>query len=149
MDSEQHGFQPIDNKENETETGEKEHPINDEQEEHLRTKLESVSNPEKQVSVVDYIKNHIESDLSSQPQMKYEVAKVLDKLLKLSKSGDKDYILQPLIMIDKLEKDLRIKDLFSRTPIDLHETKKAAVNFEQLNDNDRKEIEKYIQGLFE
>lgn len=125
--------------------------ITDEQYEHLHKEMEVelAADPEAKGSVVDYIKSHIEADLSFQPQIKREVAKVLDALLKLSKGGDKDFILQPVILLHQLENDPRIKELTGRGFVFLHESKKAAMNFPQLNDEQRKEVEEYIQGMIE
>jgi len=125
--------------------------ITDEQYKHLHKEMEVelVADPEAKGSVVDYIKSHIESDLSFQPQIRREVAKVLEALLKSSKNAGKDFIQQPVVLFAQLEKDPRIVGLVGRGFVSLHESKKAGMNFPELNDEQRKEIEEYIQGMIE
>lgn len=125
--------------------------ITDQQYEHLHKEMEVelVADPEAKGSVVDYIKDHIESDLSFQPQIRREVAKVLETLLKLSKTADKDFFVQPVVLFARLEENPRIVGLVERGFISLLECKKAAMNFEKLDDKQRKEIEEYIEGMIE
>ena len=123
--------------------------IADRQWEHFHKEMElELTAREKEDGIVGYIKDHIESDLSFQPEIRQDVAKTLLALLKLSRDRDeKEYIIDSTVLLARLEQvaGLKTKRGFASTM----ESIKAAANFGRLNDGQRTEIEKYIQDQIE
>ena len=103
------------------------------------------------METVEYIKDHINTDLQLCPEAQQQVAKTLLALLKIRKS--ENFMMQSVLNVSELEKDLRNKLVSTSSDsfkfVSLHETKKAAFNLEKLDDEEVEEIKKFLESLLE
>lgn len=119
--------------------------ITDKQWEHIHKQMLTEMGA-KEESVAGYIISHIEMDLGFQPEIKKEVAKTLIGLLDASKGLTRDqFLLQSVLIVDALEQNLRA--ISSRNLVILHESKKAAMNFTNLDDDQREKVKAYLEQL--
>lgn len=126
--------------------------ITKEQSDHLHKIMEAEFEAEKdKFDRVGYIKSHIESDLSFQPQIRQEVAKVMQSLLKTSKDADKEgmFLFDVIQALEFLKNNPEVIKKAGRERAWLHESWKAAGNFPNLTEEERKEIEDYLDGMIE
>jgi|TARA_Y100000310_G_scaffold75933_1_gene72355 hypothetical protein len=96
---------------------------------------------------VTYIKERVDTGLSTYPQFKDEVVKVLLKLLEIRELGD--YIIKSLYILDDMRKMLlKREDVKKPDILELHEIAKSAIGiFPKLTGDEKKAIEKYLKDL--
>ncbi len=123
--------------------------ITSEQYEHLQKAMEAgLVVGEREGGTVGYIKKHIESDLSFQPELQQRVARTLKALLKLSSELESDaYMSEVLTLTHKLGE--RIKLDMPDMSVYLNETMKAATLFQKLDDSQKKDIEDFLEAKIE
>jgi len=119
---------------------------------HFDDNLETELKAEKRnkSELTNYIKEHINSDLVMEPEITREVVKSLNIFLKASREYnkmDKEYMTLILVAINEIRRQLEGNT--SRGVVYMHEIQKAAWLFPDLSEEQKKEIERYLDDKIE
>ncbi len=111
---------------------------------------EPVLNPEAKEDLVDYIRDHIESDLSSQsPEIRRKVAERLMILFEASEASGRSYALEVPAMLEDLKNEI-ISDQQNKAErkfFDFLETTKAALVFQDLDGVQRNKVKEMLLSM--